>query len=206
MFSNISVYKLTKEPTDSCRDCPLKGNVIVPYSSFNGSNVSPRIILVGESPGRDEIVEGRPFVGRAGQLLRYNVELAGLPTDHLFITNSARCMIDKSKLTGPEIRDILHCCRPMLKAAVNFLRPHLILALGEIAMRQVLDLRGITRHRGKVYYSEEFGCGCMPLFHPAYVLRGKPTREPVFLRDLKWAKMHVYVKPLEMHSPSSEPG
>lgn len=201
MFSNISLYELTKAPTESCHDCPL-GNVIVPYSSFNGSNVSPRIILVGESPGRSEIMEGKPFVGRAGQLLRHNVELAGLPTDHIFIANSARCIINKNELTSSEIRNVLRCCRSMLESTIRFLQPHLILALGEIAMRQILGLQGITQHRGKVYYSNEFRCGCMPLFHPAYILRDRPTREPVFLRDLKWAKMHVYVKPLDMHPTS----
>lgn len=196
MRSIIPLYKLADKPDDSCCGCPLNGETIVPYTSYSGNIIQPKIVMVGESPGHEEIKSKRPFIGMAGQLLRRNVEVAGLPKEHIFIANSARCMIDKNQLTAQEIRDILLHCRSALVSAIHTFRPFLIIALGEIAMNQVLGIKGITRHRGKLFYSEEFDCGCMPLFHPSYVRRGQPTREPIFLRDLKWAKMHTYVKPL----------
>lgn len=199
MQRRIPMHKLNAN-LDFCHGCPLQGKTIVPYSE--NVHAVGKIMVVGESPGHKEIEVGKPFVGRAGKLLWDNVHAAGIYPDHVFVANAARCLIDKKELTAKEVTSVLDHCRPALVSAINVFRPFLILALGEIATYQVLGLKGITQHRGKIFYSEEFDCGCMPLFHPAYVLRGKTTREPVFFRDLKWAKMHVYVKPLFMHQIS----
>ncbi len=201
MQQDFSMHKLDNNPVAHCSGCPLQGETIVPYLH---SRASGGIMIVGESPGHTEIEIGQPFVGRAGKLLRDNIQAAGIPLGHVFIANSARCMIDKNRLTARDIKDVLRHCRPALVSAIHEYKPFLVLALGDIAMYQILGIKGITQQRGKVFYSEEFDCGCMPLFHPAYVLRGKPSREPVFLRDLKWAKMHVYVKPLTMHQVIQE--
>ena len=174
----------------SCQGCPLEGNIKVPY---NG-NLSAKIIIVGESPGREELKGGQPFIGRAGQLLRHNLALAQIPIEDVYIANSARCLIDKSNLKASEIRSILSHCRAALTDVILSIQPRLILPLGDIAMRQILGLSQITKRRGSIYFSKEFHCASIPLFHPAYVLRGLPSREPIFLEDLRSAHQYAYVR------------
>lgn len=153
------------------RKCPLIDRIEVPYSG----NKEAEIVIIGESPGFDEERVGQPFVGRAGQkingLLR---NAAGLNRGvDFFVANSARCLIDKKKMTNKEIALTLSCCRKNVVTAISAIKPKLIICLGDFALRQILKKSGVTKARGKFVFSPEFHCWVMPTFHPAYLLRNE---------------------------------
>lgn len=152
----------------------------VPYSG----NPAADIFIVGESPGKNEIRIGKPFVGEAGKLLKGSVEKAGLHFSTFFVANSARCLINKDALSASDIRSVLSACRPKLERAIHYVGPRVIVPLGDIALRQILKKSGITKHRGRWVWSDEFKCWVMPAFHPAYCLRNKEM-EPYLVDDFR---------------------
>ena len=164
--------------TSQC-DCPLAGSKDVGYEG----NKQQKILLVGESPGFTELQVGRPFVGRSGELLRRVSSQAGLNMDDIFISNSARCLINKDDLTNKIISDILKSCRPNLERAIRAVKPKLIICCGAFALQQITKKKGITKNRGTWLKSEEFNCHVLPTFHPSYCLRS-PDQEKFLLQDL----------------------
>jgi uracil-DNA glycosylase family 4 len=151
------------------KDCPLSGCRVVPYEG----NINAEIMAVGESPGAQEIRFGRPFFSDApaGKKVRELSKLAGLPWNDLFITNSARCLIPKDKMSVKDITKVLKSCRCHLVRAVRRVQPKAIIVFGDIALQQVLGKKGIKKARGRWHWSEEFNCWVLPTYHPAFVLR-----------------------------------
>lgn len=170
-------------------NCPLKGHVEVP---FYGSGKSG-IMLVGESPGRDEVKlqrqtgKGRPFVGDAGKMLVKAALEANFDLSEVRICNSAKCMIDKKEHSPKEQRDILSACRAKLIKNIEHFKPKLIILLGDFALRQVTKAGGITKKRGQLIHSKEFNTLCLPTFHPAYILRNRDML-PYLVEDLTFAR------------------
>lgn len=148
-------------------DCILAGKNEVKYEG----NLDAEIVFVGESPGYEELREGRPFVGRSGKLLKRALEMMGIPIEICFFANSARCMIEKDNLKAKEVKAILNSCRPNLETILHHILPKLIVPLGAIALEQVMKMKGIKKARGNFYWSEEFDCWVIPNWHPAYILR-----------------------------------
>lgn len=167
----------------SCEDCPLNGEIRVPF-------VGPRpsdIMFVGESPGAEEIKAKppKPFIGRAGKLARRNALAHDIDWDLYRVANSARCKIDKNELTPSQQKTILAACRRRLVKDIARTKPKIIVCLGDFALRQVTKAGGITKKRGKLLWSKEFSCWVLPVFHPAYILRNM-SLEAVFADDLKF--------------------
>ena len=160
--------------------CSLAGSVIVPYRGAKNAE----ILIVGESPGQEEIKEKRPFSpnGRSGKLIRSLLETHKIPSNILYFANSARCLLDTT-LPKPEIKKILAACIPNLELFTKHLQPKCILLLGDIALQQVLGRTKISNHRGRVYWSAEFNCWVIPAFHPAYVLRS-PSNMVLLEQDI----------------------
>lgn len=127
-------------------------------------------MVVGEGPGHDEDIQGRPFVGRSGQLLdRLLLEEAGLERRQVYIANVVKCRPPGNR--DPEPVEI-DACRPFLEQQVALIRPQVVLTLGNFATRVLLGTKqGITQLRGNVY---PFGddAQLVPTFHPAAALRG----------------------------------
>lgn len=151
-----------------CQRCPLaKGRTTV---VFGEGSPDAGVMVVGEGPGRDEDVQGRPFVGRSGQLLdRLLVEEAGLSRSQVYITNVVKCRPPGNR--DPEPAEI-QACRPYLDGQVALIHPKVILTLGNFATKLLLSTtEGINQTRGRVY---PFGSDAMlvPTFHPAAALRG----------------------------------
>ena len=137
---------------------------------FRG-NVNADVMLVGESPGRMELVEGQPFVGPSGDLLKKAALLTELDLDSFFISNSAVCKIDKDAYTVKEVNTLLQHCRRFMVRAATAIKPKLIVTLGDIATWQVMRQRNIKKRHGVFVWSEEFNCWVLPTYHPAYCLR-----------------------------------
>lgn len=164
---------------ESC-NCLLNAAIEVP---FRGP-ATAKIVFVGESPGFEEVNHTPPrcWVGAAGRELSKQILDITLLEEDIFFANSARCMIDKDRLSQKQVTSILTSCRPNLKVVIHSIKPKLIVALGGIALQQVSQKKGITKHRGKFLWSSEFNCYVLPTWHPAYILRNK-SEEENFIRD-----------------------
>lgn len=130
------------------------------------------LMVVGEGPGREEDLQGRPFVGRSGQLLdKLLLEEAGLHRRQVYIANVVKCRPPNNRDPLP---DEIDACRPYLDQQVAAIGPAVILTLGNFASRTLLGTgEGITRLRGRTYpYPGASGAVVVPTFHPAAALRG----------------------------------
>ena len=129
------------------RECILHGKREVPYQG----NTHADILFVGESIGQQEEREGTLFYKEApaGEEIRKVCKQVGIPWDALFVTNAARCRINKQEMSGKAITRTLSYCRPKLVAAINLVKPKAVVPLGDFALRQVLKKSGIKKSRGK---------------------------------------------------------
>ena len=143
-------------------------------------NHKARLMFVGEAPGADEDAQGKPFVGRAGQLLTKIIEAIGLKREEVLIGNVNRCRPPGNRQPTLEEAAI---CRPFLFREIASVQPDVIVVLGNTAVRNLLETReGITRIRGK--FQDFRGIKVMPTFHPAYLLRD-PSKKRETWEDLK---------------------
>lgn len=139
---------------------------------FADGNPSARVMIIGEAPGRDEDREGRPFVGRAGQLL--DRMLAAIDMDRkaaeadcaVYITNVLPWRPPQNRDPKPEEIAML---LPFVERHVALVKPQVVVLMGNISCQAGLGRRGITRLRGN--WTEAYGTPCLPMFHPAYLLR-----------------------------------
>ncbi|MDQ3320873.1 MAG: uracil-DNA glycosylase [Acidobacteriota bacterium] len=162
----------------NCTRCPLwEGRTKIVHSE---GNLKARLIFVGEAPGANEDAEGRPFVGRAGQLLNKIIEGIGMKREDVFIGNVNRCRPPGNRTpTLPEA----HTCRPFLWREIAVVRPKIIVVMGNTATQNLLDTKiGITKLRGE--FQDYHGVKVMPTFHPAYLLRD-PSKKRETWEDMK---------------------
>jgi DNA polymerase len=126
-----------------------------------------RVMLVGEAPGRDEDMQGKPFVGKAGQLLDRMLDAVGLSrTDSVYITNVLPWRPPQNRdPTAQEIAMML----PFVMRHIALADPALVVVMGNIAAQALMGRRGITRLRGQ--WVEVAGRPALPMLHPAYLLR-----------------------------------
>ncbi|HEX8735864.1 MAG TPA: uracil-DNA glycosylase family protein [Pyrinomonadaceae bacterium] len=162
----------------NCTRCPLwEGRTKIVHSE---GNRQADLVFVGEAPGANEDAEGRPFVGKAGQLLNKIIEAIGMKREDVFIGNINRCRPPGNRTpTLPEA----HTCRPFLLREIAVIRPKVIVVLGNTATQNLLDTKiGITKLRGT--FQDYYGVKVMPTFHPAYLLRD-PSKKRETWEDMK---------------------
>ena len=172
-----------REHIGDCQRCKLAGgrtNLV-----FGVGNPEASLMFVGEGPGRDEDLEGEPFVGRAGQLLTEIITRGmKLRRADVYITNVVKCRPPNNR--NPEPDEVARCF-PFLNRQIDLVQPSVIVALGGVAAQLLLGVRTpITRMRG--VWHEHRGIKVMPTFHPAYLLRN-PAEKRVVWADIKQA-MH----------------
>jgi DNA polymerase len=147
---------------------------------FGVGHPNADLMFVGEAPGRDEDLQGEPFVGRAGQLLTKIIEAIGLQRGDVYIANVIKCRPPENR--NPE-QDEVETCEPFLFQQIDIIKPKVIVALGTFAARVLLrTLDPISRLRGRVY--EYRGAKLIPTFHPAYLLRNPSSKREVW-EDMK---------------------
>lgn len=159
-----------------CKLCQGRKNVVP------GEGVeSPAVLVIGEGPGADEDDQGRPFVGRAGQLLDKMLASIGLDRKkNCFITNIVKC---RPPMNRDPLPDEAAACRSFLDAQVHVLKPKMILAMGRVALHNLLDTSiGITRMHGQIV--DFNGIPFMATFHPSALLRDESYKRPAW-EDLK---------------------
>ncbi|MEP2531294.1 uracil-DNA glycosylase [Shimia sp.] len=159
---------------------------------FSDGNPAGRVMIIGEAPGREEDREGKPFVGRAGQLLDRMLSAINmgrdtpLSKDAVYITNVLPWRPPQNRDPKPEEIAML---KPFLQRHVEIVAPDVIVLMGNISCDAVLGRRGITRLRGN--WQEGFGKPVLPMFHPAYLLR-----QPGAKRE-SWADLLILMARLE---------
>ncbi|MCT4554411.1 MAG: uracil-DNA glycosylase [Pelagimonas sp.] len=137
------------------------------------------VMIVGEAPGRDEDRQGKPFVGRAGQLLDRMLGAAGLSRDeNVYITNVLPWRPPQNRDPKP---DEIAMMLPFLKRHIALAQPKLVVIMGNISCQALLGKRGITRLRGD--WVEAEGKPALPMFHPAYLLRNPGAKREAW-KDL----------------------
>ncbi|WP_424832322.1 uracil-DNA glycosylase [Ruegeria sp.] len=134
---------------------------------FADGTPGARVMIVGEAPGRDEDREGKPFVGRAGQLLDKMLAAIDLDrTENVYITNVLPWRPPQNRDPKPEEIGMM---KPFLERHVALAKPEVLVVMGNISCQAVLGKRGITRLRGN--WDQALDLPVIPMFHPAYLLR-----------------------------------
>ena len=157
-----------------CHRCEL-GNTRINAVVGRGSEQAS-ILIIGEGPGQNEDEQGLPFVGRSGQLLEKILAAVRLTIGDIYICNVVRCRPPDNRVPTPAE---VAACKPYLLEQIRLVNPKIILLTGATAVRAITGKKdGITKIRGT--WIEWEGRWCMPIFHPAYLLRspspdvGKP--------------------------------
>jgi len=166
------------------KDDPLANagtNVVI-----SRGNPQARLLIVGEAPGPQENIQGKPFVGRAGQLLDKILEAGHFdPEQDVYITNSVFRMPpgeDGSTFRKPTNEEIDYY-RPYVLEIIRFIDPLIMLLTGNVACQSILGKTGITSLRGQ--WNQWQGRWVMPIFHPSYLLRN-PSKAPGSPKALMW--------------------
>jgi len=167
-----------REQALKCKECALsdsRRNVV-----FGEGNPDASLMFIGEAPGMDEDIQGRPFVGKAGMLLTKIIQAINLTREDVYIANCLKCRPPKNR--NPLPSEII-ACRGYFMKQIELIKPKVICCLGKFAAQTVLmsDL-SITRLRGNFHNYE--GIKVMPTFHPAYLLRN-PQEKRLVWEDMK---------------------
>lgn len=162
----IALLKEVRETIGDCTRCRLSENrrQIV----FGEGDPDAKIMFIGEAPGKEEDIQGLPFVGDAGILLTKLIEKMGLTRSGVYIGNIVKCRPPMNR--DPEADEIA-TCRQFIERQIGIIQPAVIVTLGRIALQTFTDnpKMKITAARGKFFYFKEVPV--MPTFHPAYLLR-----------------------------------
>ena len=159
-----------------CKLCSGRTHIV-----FGVGNPRARLMFVGEGPGRDEDLQGEPFVGRAGQLLTDIITKGmGLNREDVYICNVVKCRPPENRNPEP---DEVAACEPFLKKQIDLVRPAVIVGLGKFAVQTLLQSTvAISKLRGN--WHSYHGIKLMPTFHPAYLLRN-PADKKLVWQDIK---------------------
>lgn len=188
-----------REPLDAirmelgdCHRCQLgatRTNLV-----FGVGNPHARLVFVGEAPGRDEDLQGEPFVGEAGQLLTKIIQAMGFQRNEVYICNVLKCRPPNNRNPLPtEVEQ----CHPFMLRQVQAIGPQAVVALGTFAAQTLLQTKEpISKLRGR--FHDYHGIALMPTFHPAFLLRNPAMKRQV------WEDMKQVMALLGMEAPANK--
>ncbi|MGD2295226.1 MAG: uracil-DNA glycosylase [Candidatus Aminicenantes bacterium] len=169
-----------KQTILNCQKCALsqaRQNAVPGEGS-----IKAELMFVGEAPGRDEDIQGRPFVGRAGQLLTKIINAMKFQREDVYITNVVKCRPPDNR--NP-FQEEMQSCREYLLRQIDLINPKVIVTLGRVAAGFCLQSKlSMTALRGNFYDFQ--GIKVMPTFHPSYLIRNEGNR---ILRKMVWEDM-----------------
>ena len=178
--SDDSPYLSLRERILSCQKCPLyqgRKNAVP-----GEGNLGTELMFVGEAPGRDEDMQGRPFVGRAGQLLTKIIQAMKFKREEVYITNIVKCRPPENRT--PHKQEI-EMCQDYLREQIRMIKPKVIVTLGKVAADFFIESKlGMTALRGNFY--EFNNIKVMPTFHPSYIIRNEGNIE---IKKMVWEDM-----------------
>lgn len=175
---------------EGCKLCSTRTQIVV-----GEGNPRARLVFVGEGPGEQEDLQGRPFVGRAGQLLEKMINAMGLKREDVFICNVVKCRPPGNRNPEP---DEIAACSGFLHRQLDAIKPEIIVALGKFAAQTLLQTdERITQLRG--HFRTYRGVKLMPTLHPAYLLRNPPAKREA------WEDLKLVMKELGLPLPPPNP-
>lgn len=181
---NASALEKVRTELGDCHRCTLGG--LRQRIVFGEGSPDADLLFVGEAPGADEDAQGRPFVGRAGQLLTKIIDAMGLKREDVYICNILKCRPPENRNPLPEE---IAACEPFLIRQIEAIRPRMICALGSFAAHTLLKSEApITLLRGR--FHSYHGIPLMPTYHPAYLLRNPGAKKMV------WEDVQMIMKAL----------
>lgn len=174
-----------REEIGDCRRCKLceERNSIV----FGEGNPDARLVFVGEGPGRDEDAQGRPFVGRAGQLLTKIIKAMKLEREDVYICNVVKCRPPGNRNPEP---DEVASCEPFLAKQIRSINPEVVVCLGSVATGLLLKLKNFRMGQLRGTFHNYENSKLMVTYHPAALLRNPAFKKPV------WEDMKLVMKEL----------
>jgi len=149
---------------------------------FSRGNPEADLMIIGEAPGRDEDIAGKPFVGRSGQLLDKMLASIGLTENEFYITNVVNWRPPNNRNPKPEE---IKMCRPFLNRHIELMAPKILLIVGGVSLSAMTGITGIMKNRGQ-WQTINIGNGdipALPIYHPAFLLR-QPALKKDAWRDL----------------------
>lgn len=177
---------------EGCHACPLRAGCqrVVPGEG----NREAGLMFIGEGPGADEDRLGRPFVGRAGQLLTRMIEAVGMTREEVYICNVVKCRPPQNRTPTEEEAA---ACRPYLLRQIEGVQPRVIVLLGSTAGRCLLgeSFHGVRADRGKWFF--RMGSWILPTYHPSALLRDES------LKRLAWEDLQAARTKLEVTGAGS---
>lgn len=184
MYEELEAVREKCLSCEKCALCKTRTNLV-----FSDGLPNPKLMLIGEAPGYNEDMQGKPFVGKAGQLLDRIFASVGLSRkEHVYICNTIKCRPPENRNPLPEEKE---ACWEYLKSQLEIIKPRLILLCGNVAVQSILgNVGGITRIRGRWFEPDKaivdvYGAKMMPIFHPSYLLRND-SREKGSPKWLMW--------------------
>lgn len=191
--SVVPELRAIRDDLGECTRCKLhEGRTQV---VFGVGNPRARLMFIGEGPGRDEDLQGEPFVGAAGQLLDRMIKAMGLARSDVYIANIVKCRPPQNRDPEP---DEIEACEGFLRAQIRAVRPEVLVALGRVAAQTLLrESKPVSRLRGK--WREYEGTPLMPTYHPAYLLRNPSEKRPV------WDDLQEVMRRLGLGTAHQEP-
>jgi DNA polymerase len=154
----------------ACSRCRLHSGRL--NTVFGEGAPNADLMFIGEGPGRDEDIQGRPFVGKAGQLLTKMINAMQFSREEVFIGNIVKCRPPGNRNPEP---DEAEQCLPYLKRQIELIRPKVLVLLGAVPLLHLLNKKGITRLHGQWF--KYMGIKTMPTLHPAYLLRNPAAKK-----------------------------
>ena len=172
-----------------CPLCPLflgRTHIVV-----DRGNPNAKVLMIGEGPGENEDLQAKAFVGRAGQLLDELMREIGFDTNQdSLIVNVVKCRPPENR--APKQEEV-NACNPFLKKQIALVKPQIILLLGAVALKHVIEDKkefSMEREAGTFFDHPDFsGIKFMVLYHPAFILRD-PRKKPVMIEHLKRFKVY----------------
>ena len=180
-----SAWQELKEKVERCTKCGLcktRHNTV-----FGEGPINTRCVIIGEAPGEDEDKEGRPFVGRAGQLLTDILEKGGgIPRNSVYIMNVLKCRPSDPKITNRPPNDKeKSACNEYLEAQLALLHPDIVVTMGNTPTQWLMKTKvGITNLRGK--WQKWRGIQLLPMYHPSFLLRNENNISHTGPKYLTW--------------------
>lgn len=175
MYDNWEQLENECKQCKKCKLCQTRNNVV-----FGTGNKQANIMFIGEGPGADEDIQGKPFVGKAGKLMNMAFDVVGIKREEVYIANIVKCRPPSNR--NPENNEAV-ACLDYLRNQVILVKPKIIVLLGSVALKNILGKEyGITGSRGK--WIEKKGILYLPTWHPAALLRDE-NKKIDFINDLK---------------------
>lgn len=174
-------FQQLSQQIEACHRCPLYRTRT--HAVVGDGTLEAQLVFIGEAPGREEDLQGKPFVGAAGQLLTKMIQAMGLKREEVYISNVLK---DRPPGNRTPLPEEVEACLPFLHEQLDILKPRVICTLGAVATKALLGPSiSITKIRGQVH--EYRGLVLVPTFHPAYLLRNPPAKKFAWA-DLKKVK------------------